>query len=172
MKLTKRSAIAVAGLGSLAAAAVIAVPSGSAQVPGATTIAFYEPDAGSIFRITDNPPKSPSKNPESPKYRFSFGDNLTISAPLFDRKGGTRQGRLYAQGSVVKGKTFRDVSLHVNGTYVLNDGSQIAVQGVLSFASDVTFSVVGGTGKYEGARGHVTSHEDDDSSTDTLTLLP
>jgi hypothetical protein len=172
MKLTKRSAIVVAVVGSVAAAAAIAVPSGSAQDPGATTLSFYEPDASSIFRITDNPPKSPGKNPESPKYRFSIGDSLTISSPLFDKKGGTRQGRLYAEGTVVKGTTFRDLAIIVNGTYVLNGGDQISVQGYLGLADTGTFSVVGGTGKYEGARGHVVSTSADDSSTDVLSLLP
>ncbi len=172
MKITKRSAIAVGVLGSVAAAAAIAVPSGSAQAPEATTLSFYEPDAGSIFKVTDTNPKSPTKNPESPRYRFSIGDLLTFSAPLYDKKGGTRQGRLYAQGAVVKGSTFRTTALHVSGTYVLNDGSQIAVQGYLTFSDDSTFSVVGGTGRYEGARGHVRSTSDNTSSTDTLTLLP
>jgi Dirigent-like protein len=173
MRPSKRSCGAAAVLAGVAAAAAVAVPSGSAQTPGATTLSFYQPDAQSMFRITDNPPKSPVRNPESSKFRFSFGDGLTISAPLYDRKGGTRLGTLYAAGTVVKGKTFRDTAIHVNGTYVLNDASQIAVQGVLGFASDKsTFSIVGGSGKYEAARGHVTSTSDNTSSTDTLTLLP
>src|SRR4051794_26498842 len=108
MKLTKRSPVAVAVLGGVAAAAAIAVPSGNAEAPGATTLSFYEPDAGSIFRITDNPPKSRSQNPGSPKFRFSIGDKLTISSPLLDKKGGTGQGRLYAEGTVVKGTSFRN----------------------------------------------------------------
>src|SRR4051794_11136701 len=103
MKLTKRSAIAVAALGTVAAAAAIAVPSGSAQAPGTTTLSFYEPDAGSIFRLVDNPPKSKTANPQSPKFRFSIGDKLVFSAPLLDKKGGTRQGRLYADATIVKG---------------------------------------------------------------------
>lgn len=172
MKLTKRSAIAVAALGGVAAAAAIVVPSGSAEAPGATTLAFYEPDAGSIFRLTDNPPKSPVGNPESTRFRFSIGDTLTISSPLFDKKGGTRQGRLYAEGTIVKGTNFGNAAIIANGTYVLNGGDQISVQGYLSFSSTSTFSVVGGTGRYEGARGRVVSTSDDDSSTDTLTLLP
>jgi len=173
MRPSKRSCGAVVVLAGMAAAAAIAVPSGSAQTPGATTLSFYEPDSQSIFKITDNPPKSPARNPESSKFRFSVGDALTITAPLYDRKGGTRLGNLYAQGVVVKGGSFRTTGLHVDGTYVLNDASQIAVQGFLAFATDKsTFSIVGGTGKYDGARGHLTSTSDDTSSTDVLTLLP
>ena len=136
-------------------------------------MSFYEPDAGAIFRLTDNPPKSPVRNPESPKFRFSIGDRLTFSAPLFDRKGGTRQGRLYADGTIVKGTSFRNAAISATATYVLNDASQIAVQGIVSFSKASTFSVVGGTGRYEGARGHVVStNGSDNSSTDTLTLRP
>ena len=173
MRPSKRSCGAVAVLASIAAVAAVAVPSGSAQTPGATTLSFYEPDAQSVFKLTDNPPKSPARNPESSKFRFSVGDALTISSALYDKKGGTRLGTLYAHGAIVKGTSFRNAALHVDGTYVLNDGSQIAVQGVLGFANDKsTFSVVGGTGKYEGARGHAISTSDNTSSTDTLTLLP
>jgi Dirigent-like protein len=172
MKLTKRSCLAVTALGGVAAAAAIAVPSGSAQAPGTTTLSFYEPDAGSIFKVVDNPPKTFGTRP-GPRSRFSIGDKLTFVAPLLDKKGGTRQGRLYADGTIVKGGTFERAALLASATYVLNDGSQIAVQGYLSFNDASTFSVVGGTGRYEGARGHVTSVSNaDDSSTDTLTLLP
>jgi len=62
--------------------------------------------------------------------------------------------------------------LRLAGTYVLNDGSQISVQGYFGLSKDSTVSVVGGTGRYEGARGHLFSHSSETSSTDTLTLLP
>lgn len=171
MKLTKRSAIAVAALASAAAAAAIAVPSGSAQAPGTTTLSFYEPDSQSIFKFIDNPPKGIGARP-GPKTRFSIGDQVAVSSPLYDKKGGTRQGKLYASGTIVTGGDFRKTVLQVTGTYVLTDGSQIAVAGALRFSEDSTFSVIGGTGRYEGARGHIVSHSDETSSTDTLTLLP
>jgi hypothetical protein len=171
MKLTKRSAITVAVLASVAATAAIAVPSGSAEAPSVTTLSFYEPDAQSTFKIVDNPPKTFGARP-GPKSRFSIGDKLAISSALFDKKGGTRQGRLYADGTVVKGGTFDTAALVASGTFVLTDGSQIAVQGYLSFSKDSTISVVGGTGRFENARGHDFTTSDDNSSTDTLTLLP
>lgn len=172
MNVVKRSAIAVAVLGSVAATAVIAVPSGNAQAPGATTLTFYEPDATSTFKLVDSPPKSPSKNPGSPKYRFSIGDQLTFSSRLYDHKGGTRQGTLYADGTIVKGGSFATAALIATGTYVLADGSQISIQGSFSFSKGSTASIVGGTGRFEAARGHLTSTSNNDSSTDTLTLLP
>jgi len=174
MKLPTRVYV-VAVLGGTAAAAAVAVPNGSAQAPvppGSTSFSYYEPDAGSTFKILDNAPKSPVRNPMSPRFRFSLGDKLAFRSPLFDKKGGTRVGTLYADGTVVRGTTFRTASIIATGTYVLNDGSQIAVQGYFSFAKDSTAAVVGGTGRYEGARGHLTSTSTEDSSTDTLTLLP
>ena len=59
------------------------------------------------FKLVDTAPKSPVANPQSPKFRFSIGDKLVFSAPLFDKKGGTRQGRLYADATVVKGDELR-----------------------------------------------------------------
>ncbi len=169
MKVNRRSCVVL--LGGVAATAAVAVPSGSAQTQGATTLSFYEPDAQSTFKITDNPPRTFGKNP-GPKSRFTIGDKATLSSALFDKKGGTRQGRLYADGTIVKGGTFRTAKLLATGTYVLNDGSQISVQGYFSFSKNSTVSVVGGTGRYEGARGHLLTTSSENSSTDTLTLLP
>ena len=171
MKLTKRSCVTVAALGTMAATAAIAVPSGSAQGPGATTLSFYEPDAQSTFKLQDIPPKSPTKR-FGPKYRFSIGDKVTISSPLYDKKGGTRQGRLYAEATIVRGGSFEKAAVIATGTYVLNDRSQISIQGYFTFNADSRAAVVGGTGRFEGARGHVVSMTKEDSSTDTLTLLP
>ncbi len=97
---------------------------------------------------------------------------MTLSSAFFDKKGGTRQGRLYADGTIVKGGTFETAKLIATGTYVLKDGSQISVQGYFSFSKNSTVSVVGGTGRFEGARGHLLSTSTENSSTDTLTLLP
>lgn len=172
MKLTKRrTIITAAALGSVAAAAAIAVPSGTAQAPGATTLTFYEPDAQSIFKFVDNPPKAIGARP-GPRTRFSIGDKLTLSSALYDKKGGTRQGRLFADGTIVKGGSFDKAELIATGTYVLSDGSQISVQGHFAFSKDSTVSIVGGTGRYEGARGHMLSTSDNSSSTDTMTILP
>ena len=171
MKLTKRSYIAVGALAGVAAAAAIAVPSGSAEAPGGTTLSFYEPDSQSTFKINDTPPKTFGTRP-GPRSRFSIGDTIAISSALYDRQGGTRQGRLYADATVVRGGSFDKATIVASGTYVLTDGSQIAVQGYLPFGADATFSVVGGTGRFEGARGHIVSHSGNNFSTDTLTLLP
>jgi hypothetical protein len=146
---------------------------GSAQAPTTTTLTFYEPEAGGTFKIVDNAPKSPTKNPESRKYRFSVGDELIFSQNLLNQKGGTRQGTIYGDFRVVKGKTFNSIVVIGQVTYVLTNGDQIDAHGVFQLAaSDVRGAVTGGTGAYLGARGQVASHNNaDGSSQDTLTII-
>lgn len=146
--------------------------SGGAQVAGATTLTFFEPDSGSTFRLVDSAPKSPVANPESRRFRFSVGDEVIFSNQLFDRAGGTRQGTLYVDGKVIKGRTFASVAIIAHAVYVLNDGSQITGYGVASFSADANVAIVGGTGRYAGAHGTLKSTNASNSSTDTLTLLP
>src|ERR1700710_2045023 len=88
---------------------VLWAQAGSAQAPAATTLSFYESGTGSTFKIVDQAPRSPSKNPQSKQYRFSVGDEVLFSERVFDHKGGTRLGTLYAEGKVVKGTTFANV---------------------------------------------------------------
>jgi hypothetical protein len=147
---------------------------GSAQAPGPTTLSLYESATGGTFALVDNAPRSPVQNPESRKYRFSVGDELIFSQRVFDRKGGTRVATLYGVAKVVKGKTFRSLTVHSQVTVAFNNGDQLTAQGVWSFsAADVRLAIVGGTGTYQGARGFVVSHNNaDDSSQDTITLLP
>jgi hypothetical protein len=148
---------------------------GTAQAPVGRTLSFYEAPTGGDFAVVDNVPRSPVKNPESRKYRFSLGDEVVFSEPFLDHKGGTRLGTLYGSGKVVKGKTFASVVFLGQVVYAFNGtGDQITAHGVFSFsATDVRVPVVGGTGAYNGARGFVVSHNNaDDSSQDTISLLP
>jgi hypothetical protein len=147
---------------------------GSAQAPGVTTLSFYEPATGGTFKLVDNAPRSPVKNPESRKFRFSVGDEIFFSNPVLDHKGGTRVATLYGNGTIVKGKTFRSAAAMIRVVLVFTNGDQLNAQGVFSFTSDdVRIAVIGGTGAYQGARGAVLSHNNpDDSSQDTVTLLP
>ena len=147
---------------------------GSAQAPAPTTLSLYESATGSTFKIVDNAPRSPVSNPGSKKFRFSVGDGFLFSNRVLDHKGGTRIATLYGEGTVVKGKTFASVSTLSRVTLVFTNGDQIAAQGVFGFSgTDVRIAIVGGTGVYAGAHGFVVSHNNaDDSSQDTLTLLP
>ena len=147
---------------------------GSAQAPAATTLSLYEPANGGTFKILDNAPSSPVKNPGSKRYRFSVGDQVIFSNPVLDHKGGTRVATLYVEGTVVKGKTFASATVLSRVVLVFTNGDQLNAQGIFSFSgADVRIAIVGGTGAYQGARGTVVSHSNaDDSSQDTLTLLP
>ena len=129
---------------------------GSAQAPGATTLSLYEPATGGTFKIIDNAPRSP------------------VSNPMLDHKGGTRLATLYVEGTVVKGGTFSSLKVLSRAALVFTNGDQIAGQGIFGFSgADVRIAIVGGTGTYQGARGTIVSHNNaDDSSQDTLTLLP
>jgi hypothetical protein len=55
-----------------------------------------------------------------------------------------------------------------------NNGDQLVAHGVFSLAQDARVPITGGTGAYQGARGSVVSVNSttDDSSQDTITLLP
>ena len=171
--LGRRKAIALGG--GVIAALAVAVPSGSAQAPpGSTTLSLYEPANGGSFRIVDNKPRSPVRNPESRRYRFSAGDVVIFTNPLLDQKGGTRVGTLYVKGTIVRGRTFRNVKTMAQVAVELTDGSQLNAAGLFSFSSDeVRLAITGGTGRYIGARGELVSKSNpDDSSQDTVTLLP
>jgi Dirigent-like protein len=147
---------------------------GSAQAPAPTTLSLYESAIGSTFKIVDNAPKSPVKNPGSKKYRFSVGDGFQFSNRALDHKGGTKVATIYGDGTVIKGKTFASASVMLQVVVVFTNGDQINAHGVFAFAqNDVRIAIVGGTGAYAGARGFVVSHSNaDDSSQDTVTLLP
>ena len=155
-----------------AAVLVVVVPSGSAQVPGPTTLTLFEPDDGGTFKILDNKPKSPVKNPESRRYRFSVGDQVIFSSPLFDGPGGTSLGTLYVKSTVVKGKSFANAKLMAEGVYEFKDGSQITLAGLFSFANaaNVRVAVTGGTGTYDGVTGSLVSTEVSGGTQDVLTL--
>jgi hypothetical protein len=161
---TKLASVAAGATAVLA----LTVPGGSAQVPGSRTVSFYEPADSGWFAIVDNAPRSPVKNPESRRYRFSAGDDLVFSSALLDKKGGTRVGTLYVKATIVSGKTFADIKALGSA-----DGSQIHAVGTFKFSGTVRIAVTGGTGAYVGARGDLTSTSNqDDSSQDTITLLP
>jgi hypothetical protein len=170
VKRTRWAAVAVGATAALA----IAVPGGSAQTPGSQTVTFYEPAESGSFAIVDNAPRSPVRNPANRRYRFSAGDELVFSSHLLDRAGGTRQGTLYVKATVVSGRTIANVKALGTGVFELNDGSQIVATGTFRLGSgDVRLAVTGGTGTYAGARGVLVSTTNpDDSSVDTITLLP
>jgi hypothetical protein len=159
----------------LAAAAAVAVAiavtaTGSAQTTGGRTVTLFENVARERSALVDNAPKSPSKNPESRRFRLSAGDELVNRTPVLDRKGGARIGTSYAHAVVVKGRTFESASLQANIVLALRDGT-IALAGIVG-ATQRPLAVVGGTGTYQGARGSATEKETGSGAELTIRLLP
>ena len=168
----QRSRVVLVIVALIAAVLVLIVPSGSAQAPGPTTLTLFEPEDEGRFRIVDHAPKSPSKNPESRRYRFSVGDQVIFSNTAYDRPGGTLLGTVYVKATVIKGKTFANVKLLADAAIDFKDSSQITIAGLFTFAGgdNVRVAVTGGTGTYDGASGTFSSTEVRGGSQDVITL--
>jgi hypothetical protein len=125
----------------------------SAQEPGGRTVHLFESERGGTFGFVDNPPHSPASNPESPKARFSPGDQGLWTGVILDRRGGKRLGRVYGTETVMRGKRFPHVTNIVHVVFALRDGQIIVEQALDESRSGVPAAVIGGTGAYAGARG-------------------
>lgn len=154
-----------------AALAVVAAGGSSAQAPGERTLHFYEDATHETTKLIDHAPKSPSPNPGSSRFRLSVGDQLVGTTPVFDRKGGSRIGTLYGYGTVVKGNRFSNAAAIGQFVFELKDGTLVTA-GVLRDKRTQTFSVIGGTRAYEGARGSQTEIDQGDGGLETVHLLP
>jgi hypothetical protein len=155
----------------IAAAAVLAVgvsiavtSIGGAQTTGERTLKFV--DKGGSFKFVDNPPKGKSRNPAP-----SAGDEFLFTSNLYDESG-ARAGYVTAHCAFPPGlKGLADCQ----GEAKVKDGT-VSFSGLQNLNGlKNTFSVTGGTGAYEGARGSITSiarsHADNAPSDDTVHLL-
>lgn len=156
--------------GAAVAAAVIAATTGSAQTTGGRTLTLFENTARESSKLVDNAPKSPTKNPDSRRFRLSRGDELVARTPVLDRKGGARVGTSYVQAVVAKGRKFEKAVLQAQVVLALRDGDLVLAG--LAGPAEKPFAVIGGTGAYEGARGHTTERETDSGAVLTIRLLP
>jgi hypothetical protein len=157
----------------VAAGALIVATSGGAQAPGATALTVFEDVAHGSEQFVDNVPRSPSANPDSRRFRLSAGDAIAVRAPLLNGRRGTRIGTLYAHATVASGARFENAVLLVHGTLNLA-GGQISIAGSIRDQLSNRVAVVGGTGAYRGARGHLTSTDLDGgkAARDVIELLP
>jgi hypothetical protein len=146
---------------------------GSAGASDGQTLTFFGDASHESDTLIDNPPKSPSPNPGSRRFRLSVGDQLVVRTPLLDHRGGTRIGTLYAEGTIVKGNRFSNAVIQVNGVAKLGD-NQLTIDGIIRDQKLNKVAVTGGTGAYEGARGSVTEMDvsGGQGSKDTVHLLP
>ena len=81
------------------------------------------------------------------------GDILSFANPLFDANNKQQIGT--DQGFCIR--TVVGKSWHCNWTNQLKEG-MITVDGIFNDAGDSTLSIIGGTGKYAGARGTMLLH--------------
>lgn len=113
-----------------------------------TTLRFYEHDTAQTSVDLGAPGEGP-------------GDQFIFSGDVFDHKGGTKVGHTAGLCTTMSGNaTSGDVLC--TETFTL-DGSQISIQGLADRAAlfgrgdAVPISIVGGTGKYNKARGDGTA---------------
>jgi hypothetical protein len=167
-----RSILTTAGvliLGSTAVAAVTAA-GGSAA---ARTVTFFEDGRSGAFTFVDNRPHSPVPNPDSPKARFSLGDQAAFNERLLDHRGGKPVGRVFATETVVAGSRFPRVTDIIHAVFRFGDG-QIIVEAAVDerHPEQVRAAVTGGTGAYAGARGTFTTQPGKTGNADRIELLP
>jgi hypothetical protein len=159
----------------VAAAVIAAARSGesAAQQPAGRTVVLFESGQGGSSRFVDNPPRSPVSNPDSPRARFSIGDQGYWTSPILDRRGGKRIGRVYGAETVLRGTRFPKVENVIHAIFKLADG-QIVVDAVVDERHPelAQGAITGGTGAYEGARGTFTTKPGSSGNEDSLRLLP
>ena len=93
----------------------------------------------------------------NPPAGFSAADGFVFTEAEFDENG-DRVGDLYGQGTIMKTIGDRDAVIQFNVSLNL-DGGRIEAQGAARFSNitgDTHFSIIGGTGKFEGRTGHLT----------------
>jgi hypothetical protein len=120
-----------------------------------TTIDLALDGRHAVRTLVDAAPRHTRRTPND-----SPGDTVVLHAPLLDSEN-TRVGTIDATFLTTAPGTSakHDGSEQLTGTLTLADGSELAVHGVVgAFARTSHVAIVGGTGKYAGARGQITAH--------------
>ncbi len=108
--------------------------------------------AAEQIKVVEHPTKEITLNLTS-KGVDAVGDLLSFANPVFDAVNKTQVGT--DQGFCVR--TIVGKSWECNFTILLK-GGQVTVEGPFMDAGDSTFTVIGGTGKYAGAKGSMLLH--------------
>jgi hypothetical protein len=118
------------------------VVSSQAQPPGPPTgtLELLQPDRDTRSRLIDVPPR------QGRRRRPTIGDGFLMTGSVRD-PAGNRAGRVQAHFLV----TTRD-GAQASATFILHDG-RIVIGGATTEAEIDDFAVLGGTGRYAGARG-------------------
>jgi hypothetical protein len=151
--------------GSLGALLMLAaVLAGSASA--ATTLRFEELQKGSTFAFVDNAPTSELHH-GFPSV-ISAGDSIVITHPIAE--GGKTVGKLSTSCTATKtSKVFDKAGFMCQGTFALPGGTLVA-SAMIASSKGTEGAILGGTGKYAGARGTFVSKEGKGRSTVTVTL--
>ena len=141
MSITRRTVAAVT-CGLVASAGLVTVVGSQAQEPGPPTgtLELVQRERDTRSRLIDVPPRQGERG------RPTIGDGFLITGSVRDAAG-NRAGRLQAHFLV----TSRE-DAQASGTFILNDG-RIVIGGATTEADIDDFAVLGGTGRYAGARG-------------------
>jgi hypothetical protein len=123
-------------------AGLATVVSSQAQQPGPPmgTLELVQRDRDTRSRVIDVPPR------QGQRRRPTIGDGSLITGAVRDTAG-NRVGRVQAHFLV----TTRE-DAQASGTFILHDG-RIVISGATTEADVDDFAVLGGTGRYAGARG-------------------
>jgi hypothetical protein len=141
MSITRRT-VAVVTCGLVAGAGLVMVVGSQAQQPGPPTgtLELMQRDRETRSRLIDVPPRQGERD------RPTIGDAFLVTGSVRDAAG-SRVGRLQAHFLV----TSR-LDAQVSGTFMLDDG-RIVIGGATVGTDSGEFAVLGGTGRYAGARG-------------------
>ena len=158
----RSTSVLLTAAAALAAASITAAarPDAGPAQAGAPTGTLELLEREGRARFVDHPPVGGRRRPPS------LGDELVITGVDRDPATGARAGRSSMTCTLLGAS-----GLDCRGTLVLRDG-QIAVQGVAGDAPPATVAVVGGTGRYAGARGTMTVTEAGDRERVVISFLP
>ncbi len=171
-----RKVFALAALAATCIAAVFILAAAASAQNDDTVVRFLEVQSESddLFYDADH-----NKRP-------SFGDSFAGSLVLYDeasvlsKKGKLQRGKRIGHAKIMCSFGYGE-NAFCQGTFFLPGGT-IQGQSYIKLSNNITVAVVGGTGKYAGARGTFTSKQIRDwkdakgnftsLASDTITLLP
>ena len=157
--------IVAAAVGVAAAATgAVAVTSGAQQPsPPAGTVQLVQRNEEAKFHLVDEAPR------QTRRQAFSPGDTLVTRGPLRSTAG-ERVGRAQML-FVVTRASGQAADTQVSGTLILRDG-HIVIEGADTAKEDVdTFAIIGGSGRYAGARGTVQLTTSDEASSLSISFI-
>jgi hypothetical protein len=161
-------------LGVIAAVAVflgVGAVSSTAKKRSGQTLVVFEAEGSLGFNFVDTPPTSPNPDPASPNFGTSTGDQLTVASEVRKRNG-QNVGSLLEHFTAEQGGSLEESTYLTHAVLRLPHGDIVA-SGAFHGESS-TLAVVGGTGRYEAARGTLTHGAENEKGIAKVTvrLLP